>query len=44
MKAFLLAVCATVVITVGMNILLNPIGFSAEKATTGANTRVGASD
>lgn len=37
MKAFLLALVALVVITVGANQILHRIGFSAEAATVSSN-------
>ncbi|SFR64192.1 hypothetical protein [Litoreibacter janthinus] len=41
MKAFIAALCAAVVITVGMNLILKGMNFSAETTTTSPNARVG---
>lgn len=41
MKAFIAAICAAVLITVGMNLLLNELNFTAESAATSPNARVG---
>ena len=42
MKAFLAALLAGVIITVGSNLILGEIGFSAQDATTkGQSVRVG---
>ena len=40
MKAFVLALCAAVVITVGANLILNEIGFSAQDPTSSPSVRL----
>ncbi len=41
MKAFILAIVALVVISVGMNFLLENAGFSSAEVTTDSNVRLG---
>ena len=41
MKAFLVAIGAAVLITVGANLILKQINFSAEATTASPNARVG---
>ena len=41
MKAFLAAIVAAALITVGANLLLNDAGFSARESLSGENVRLG---